>query len=160
MVYKQINIVTSASAAENLPQEVTALIEIARQAAQKAYAPYSEFHVGAAILLENGEVLSGSNQENAAYPSGLCAERVTLFYANAQYPGVAVKHLVITAHNKNGYVKTPISPCGACRQVMIEKEQHQKSPMQVWLVGQATVFKIPAAINLLPLAFIPNHLTE
>ncbi len=160
MIYRQIDITTTASSENSLPQEVLLLVEQSRAAAQKAYAPYSGFSVGAALMLENGEVFVGSNQENAAYPSGLCAERVTLFYANAQHPGVAVSHLVITAMNKNGWVKTPISPCGACRQVMLEKEQNQNAPIQVWLVGESKVYNIPAAINLLPLAFIPDNLTE
>ena len=160
MAFNQINIVTTSSAKNNLPDEVKGLIVMAREAAEKAYSPYSEFQVGAALLLENGELFTGSNQENAAYPSGLCAERVALFYANAKNPGVAIKHLVIVAKNKNGYVKTPISPCGACRQVMLETEKRQTTPMQVWLVGESTVYNIPAAIDLLPLAFVPENLTE
>lgn len=160
MRIKQINIATTASTHETLPEEVKTLVKMACEAAEKAYAPYSEFQVGAALLLENGQHFTGSNQENAAYPSGLCAERVALFYANAQNPGVAVKHLVIVARNKNGYVKTPISPCGACRQVMLETEKRQNSTMQVWLVGESTVYNIPAAIDLLPLAFVPENLTE
>lgn len=160
MTYNQIKIITSASSQNNLPDEVKNLIAMAREAAQKAYAPYSEFQVGAALQLENGQFFTGSNQENAAYPSGLCAERVALFYANAQDPEVAIKHLVIVAKNKNGFVRTPISPCGACRQVMLETEKRQGTPMQVWLVGESTVYNIPAAINLLPLAFVPENLTE
>ena len=105
------------------------LYEAAFEASKKAYAPYSKFHVGAAVLLENGEILSGNNQENAAYPSGLCAERTTLFYAGARYPDAAVQILAIAAM-KDGERVDLITPCGACRQVMSETEQRYNHTLQ------------------------------
>ncbi len=98
------------------------LLEKAEEAVHKAYAPYSEFKVGAALRLANGAVIQGNNQENAAYPSGLCAERVALFYASAQFPSIAVEAIAITVNSPNGLLETPIPPCGACRQVMAETE--------------------------------------
>ncbi|MEA3452496.1 MAG: cytidine deaminase, partial [Bacteroidota bacterium] len=94
------------------------VVEKAKEAVKSAYAPYSNFHVGAAVLLENEEIICGTNQENSAYPSGLCAERVALFYANSKYPNIEIKTLAICAFNNNEYRKQPTSPCGSCRQVM------------------------------------------
>ena len=157
MVYKQINIVTSASAAENLPQEVTALIEIARQAAQKAYAPYSEFQVGAAILLENGEVLSGSNQENASYPLCLCAERVAIAAASPHEH--AIEALAVMARNPRSPLTQPISPCGACRQVILESEIRFQQPIKIILYGETgEVYVVNSAKSLLPLGFDAHFL--
>lgn len=130
----------------------------AQEAAKKAYAPYSKFRVGAAALLSNGEIISGSNQENAAYPSGLCAERVTLFYANAKYPDEKVTHLMIVAETDEGTLKTPITPCGACRQVIIEKETVQGSPIEISLAGAETTYVLKSAQELMPLSFIPSSL--
>jgi cytidine deaminase len=135
-----------------------ALLELAKSAASKAYAPYSKFRVGSAALLSNGEMISGSNQENAAYPSGLCAERVTIFYANARFPEEAVTHLMIYAETDNGAVSKPITPCGACRQVLIEKEIQQKQPMQIILVGASDMYFIESALSLMPLSFVPDSL--
>lgn len=128
------------------------LCEEAFRAAEKAYAPYSHFHVGAAALLENGEVVTGSNQENAAYPSGLCAERTVLFYAGARYPDSAVKVLAIAAL-KDGERVERITPCGACRQVMLETEQRYGQPLKVLLCGKEEAILIPSADSLLPLCF-------
>ncbi|MCQ2203884.1 MAG: cytidine deaminase [Bacteroidales bacterium] len=132
----------------------------AAEAAHMAYAPYSNFHVGAAARLANGEIITGSNQENAAYPSGLCAERVTLFYANAHYPNVAVTHLMIYAENADGVLPTPITPCGACRQVIIEKETTQGSPIEICLAGADTTYIISSASQLMPLSFLPDSLNQ
>ncbi|MCQ2236133.1 MAG: cytidine deaminase [Bacteroidales bacterium] len=127
--------------------------------AHKSYAPYSKFHVGAVALLENGEMVSGSNQENAAYPSGLCAERTTVFYTNAHYPNTAITHLMIYAETEeSGVVVSPISPCAACRQVLIEKESIQGSPIKLILVGRDSVYVIPSARDLVPLSFVPDSL--
>lgn len=130
----------------------------ALEAAHKAYAPYSKFRVGAAALLDNGTIVTGSNQENAAYPSGICAERVTLFYANAHYPNNAVTHLMICAETDNGELKNPITPCGACRQVIIEKENIQGCDMKVILASADAYYTLDSAKELLPLSFIPNSL--
>lgn len=135
------------------------LLKEATVAAQKAYAPYSHFRVGAAVKLANGEILSGCNQENAAYPSGLCAERVTVFYANAKFPEVAVETLLITVLDDAGeYRKNPVTPCGACRQVLTETESRQKSPMRVLLVGKDEVLEFASASDLLPFIFSRNEL--
>ena len=105
---------------EELSEEERRLVDAAKEATARSYAPYSRFHVGAAALLANGIIVSGSNQENAAYPSGTCAERTTLFYANSQYPDQPVKALAIAARNASGFLDSPIPPCGACRQVLLE----------------------------------------
>ena len=119
-----------------------------------AYAPYSNFHVGAAVLLANGEVVIGNNQENASYPSGLCAERVAIFQAGAKYPGITIKAVAITATSKNYVVEEPAAPCGNCRQSMIEYEQKQKSAIAILLMGEkGEVIKIKSLADILPLAF-------
>ena len=140
------------------PEEKT-LLKSATEAASKAYAPYSHFRVGAAVKLANGEILSGSNQENAAYPSGLCAERVAVYYANAKYPDIAVETLLITVLDENGdYRNKAIPPCGACRQVLTETESRQKCQMRVLLVGKDEVLEFDSASDLLPLIFTSNEL--
>ena len=137
-----------------LSAEEQQLVEAAKKATTRSYAPYSHFHVGAAALLANGEIISGTNQENAAYPSGICAERTTLFYANSQYPQQAVKALAIAARTSEGHwTETPISPCGACRQVMTETENRYEKPMKVLLCSAQEVFVIESAKDLLPVSF-------
>lgn len=130
------------------------LLAEAGKAMQNAYAPYSKFFVGAAALLDNGEVIAGNNQENAAYPSGLCAERVTLFYANSRFPEAKVKTIAIVAQDKDKMFQEIISPCGACRQVMSEKEKTQQEPIRVILAasnGSGYIFD--NIESLLPLSF-------
>jgi cytidine deaminase len=123
-------------------------------ARKNAYAPYSNFYVGAAVLLENGAIVIGSNQENASYPSGLCAERVAIFQAGALYPGVTIKAVAITATSKNYIVKQAAAPCGNCRQAMIEYEQKQKQPIKILLMGeQGEVIQFNSLLDILPLAF-------
>lgn len=130
------------------------LADAALEATHRSYAPYSHFHVGAAILLANGIIVTGTNQENVAYPSGLCAERTALFYANSQYPDVPVVALAIAACNAEGIANhTPISPCGACRQVMVETERRFAHPMRILLCGAEEVYVIDNATSLLPLSF-------
>ncbi len=137
------------------------LVEKAIEASQKAYAPYSQFHVGAAVLLENGIIITGNNQENAAYPSGLCAERVALFAANAQYPDIPVKAIAIVAfNNKNQMTPLPTPPCGACRQVMIETETRFDRPIKVILAGKSKILIINSVKELLPLSFTSNELNH
>ena len=124
-----------------------------------AYAPYSKSHVGAAVLLENGKVVIGNNQENASYPSGLCAERVAIFQAGALYPGIAIKTVAITATSKNYIVEEPAAPCGNCRQAIIEYEQKQKTPIAILLMGEkGEVIKITSMADILPLAFSSSFL--
>ena len=135
------------------------LMLAAREAAAKAYAPYSKFRVGAAALLDNGEVVAASNQENAAYPTGLCAERTTVFYANAKYPEAKILRLLIYAETDKGPVRSPITPCGACRQVLLEKEVAQGAPMRISLCGADDLYHLPGvAAALLPLSFVPKSL--
>ncbi len=128
------------------------LYEKALNAAKEAYAPYSQFRVGVAALLCNGKIVTGSNQENAAYPSGICAERTALFYAGSRYPEVAVETLLIIAIT-GGEVADKISPCGACRQVMVEMEQRGKRPMRTMLCSADEALVIKRASDLLPLSF-------
>ena len=130
------------------------LTESALEATRRSYAPYSNFHVGAAVLLENDVIVTGTNQENVAYPSGLCAERTALFYANSQYPDVAIKALAIVGCSQHeGMNHTPISPCGACRQVMIETEKRFGKPIKLLLCGAEEVYVCESASSLLPLSF-------
>ena len=154
MKEKRIEISYQIYAFDELDVEDKRLIDAAMKATERSYAPYSHFHVGAAALLENDVIVTGSNQENVAYPSGLCAERTALFYANSQYPDMAIKTLAIAACNENG---TPsaniISPCGACRQVMLETENRFGKPIRILLYGPKEVYVIESAASLLPLAF-------
>lgn len=153
---KQLDIHTTIKiySPDELSAEEQQLVEAAKKATTRSYAPYSHFHVGAAALLANGEIISGTNQENAAYPSGICAERTTLFYANSQHPQQAVKALAIAARTSEGHwTETPISPCGACRQVMTETENRYEKPMKVLLCSAQEVFVIESAKDLLPVSF-------
>lgn len=144
-----------------LSQEEQNLLSDALKSVEKSYAPYSEFHVGAAILLENGTVVSGSNQENAAYPSGLCAERVALFYANSQYPGVAIKALAITAMADHFNVNKPITPCGSCRQVIVEAEHRQQQKIKIIMKGKTGPVHVVDGIEaLLPFTFYEEKLRK
>lgn len=130
------------------------LLKDAKRAINSSYAPYSAFHVGAAVLLDNGKVVTGSNQENGAYPSGLCAERVALFHAKHQNPAACVKILAITAHADHFDIDHPITPCGACRQVIAEVQNRQTNPIRIILMGETGKVKIIEGIeNLLPLMF-------
>ena len=138
---------------EELQPEQADLVNRAREAARNAYAPYSNYRVGAAVLLENGEVITGNNQENAAYPSGLCAERVAVFYAGAKYPGVPVLKLAIAAMDNGGFQEQPVAPCGGCRQVLYEKEMQGGRPIEVILYGSRKTRVLRQAVDLLPLPF-------
>ena len=130
------------------------LVDAARESIFKAYAPYSRFRVGAAIALTNGEIVTGSNQENVAYPSGLCAERVACFYAHSQYPEARFKTIAIAACDVNGSeLQLPISPCGSCRQALLEYETLAGSNVRVILVGVKEIYILPSVKSLLPLAF-------
>ncbi|MBR1838225.1 MAG: cytidine deaminase [Bacteroidaceae bacterium] len=135
------------------------LIEAAKAATQHSYAPYSKFRVGAAVLLSNGEVVSGSNQENAATPNGICAERCAVFYANARYPEDAVTAIAIAARDTTGtFTQRPISPCGMCRQVLSETEYRHQVPMRILLYGTAGTFLIEGVKSLLPFSFDESFL--
>lgn len=138
---------------DELSETEKKLIQEAKQASIGAYAPYSNFQVGAAVLLENGEVITGSNQENAAYASGMCAERVALFYANSRYPDVKVSTIAVAAQNMIGFTEKPVFPCGACRQVMLETEKRFQSPVRLLLFGQEEVAVVDSVDALLPFGF-------
>ena len=130
------------------------LVSLARQSYHRAYAPYSHFKVGAAILLDNGETVCGSNQENAAYPSGLCAERTAAFYAHSQYPDARFVAIAVAAEGTDGQeIAEPISPCGACRQALVEYEDLSVSPVKVILVGRSRILILPSIHSTLPLTF-------
>ncbi len=139
--------------ANELSREDKTLFDKAKEITNNAYAPYSNFKVGAAVLLENGEIITGSNQENAAYPSGLCAERVALFWANSQYPDVAVKAIAVIAQKNNKFVEKPIAPCGACRQVILETESRFKKNIKIILASSDKISVFDNAHSLLPINF-------
>lgn len=142
-----------------LNDEEKELLCRAKSAALKAYAPYSHFRVGASVLLENGEYFSGSNQENAAFPSGLCAERVTMFYANAQFPDVAVKAIMIVVVDKEGHLAQRVTPpCGACRQSLLESEFRSRKNIKVLLASDKSVMEFASVADLLPLTFTGDDL--
>ena len=138
----------------DLPADLLRLMVQAIAARANAYAPYSSFQVGAAVLLENGTVVLGNNQENAAYPSGLCAERVAVFHAAANYPNVPIKAIAISASDKNTPTTTPASSCGNCRQAMAEYEQKQQQPISLLCMGASgEVILVDSVLSLLPFAF-------
>ncbi|MFT4781093.1 MAG: cytidine deaminase [Psychroserpens sp.] len=137
-----------------LPEDIVSLMDTASKARLKAYAPYSKFLVGAAILLDNGEVISGNNQENASYPSGLCAERTAIYYAGAEYPDAKIVRMALTAGSQKQPTTAPIPPCGACRQAISEYEVKQDSPIEIYFMGTSgKVVKSHSLANLLPLGF-------
>ena len=139
---------------DEVSKDVQQLMQQASNARKKAYAPYSKFSVGAALLLENGEVITGSNQENASYPSGLCAERTAIYYAGAQYPNVKILKMAITGGSQTNPTTSPIPPCGACRQTIAEYEINQETPIQIYFMGETgNVVKSNSLANLLPLIF-------
>ena len=154
---KQIKINTIVAVFESfdkLPEEAQKLMQKAIDIRKTAYAPYSNFQVGTAILLENGKIITGSNQENAAYPSGLCAERVAIFQAGSQYPEIKILKLAITAASLNQLTNHPISPCGSCRQSISEYELKQQSPIEIYFMGETgEVYHSHSIQNLLPLCF-------
>lgn len=139
---------------KELPESIQSLMNEASKARQNAYAPYSEFNVGAAILLDNGEIVTGNNQENASYPSGLCAERTAIYYAGAKYPKAKIVKMAITAASQKKQTISPIPPCGACRQAISEYEIKQESPIEIYFMGEiGKVIKSESLANLLPLVF-------
>ncbi|RLD29665.1 MAG: cytidine deaminase [Bacteroidetes bacterium] len=142
------------NAIEEVPDTIQSLMKQAFSARQKAYAPYSKFSVGAALLLENGEIITGSNQENASYPSGLCAERTAIYYAGAKYPNTKILKMAITAGSQTKSTNSPIPPCGACRQAIAEYEVNQETPIEIYFMGETgKVVKSNSLANLLPLVF-------
>ncbi len=154
MTNKEIKIAyTEYASIEELQPQDRLLAEAAVEAVALSYAPYSHFNVGAAVQFEDGEIVKGANQENAAYPSGLCAERTALFYASASRPDKAMTAIAIAA-GQNGHIcDSPATPCGACRQVMAQYQTKSGMPMSVLLVGASKVWKFEKVDDLLPLIF-------
>ena len=143
---------------DELSQSDRELVSAAMEATKGSYAPYAKFRVGAASRLANGLVFTGANQENAAYPSGLCAERTTLFAANAQYPDQPVLALAIAARKGNRFMPTPISPCGACRQVISGVEDRFGHPVRILLYGTEGIYECNGIDALLPLRFVDSDM--
>lgn len=144
---------------EELPPEDRSLLNKARTVTGDAYAPYSHFRVGAAALLANGEVITGTNQENASFPAGICAERTLLSVAAARFPGIPIETLAISYYNEHGSADRPISPCGICRQSLKEFEGRTGRPIRLVLGGQTgPVYVIPRSGALLPVAFVAEDM--
>lgn len=161
---KKIKIGFELHAYENessLPEEHKNLLGHAKKAREKAYAPYSKFKVGAAVLLENGEIVIGNNQENASYPSGLCAERVAVFQAGAIFPDVKIEAIAITSSSEYNQTMKPAAPCGNCRQAIAEYEQKQHSLITMLMMGKSGPIYVTESIaDLLPLAFDSSFLSK
>lgn len=139
---------------DELSEVSRTLIDKALEAQKRAYAPYSNFQVGAAILLEDGIIVTGNNQENAAYPSGLCAERTAIFYAQSQYPEKKIKALAVTASSNFIQTVNAVFPCGSCRQVLVESEMRNGEPFEVICYGIENIVVLSSATSLLPLHFV------
>ena len=152
-----INIEEAAS-----PDELSAkeqqVIEEALKAAGDAYAPYSGFRVGAALLLDNGEMVRGNNQENAAYSNGLCAERVAMFNANSNYPEAGIEMIAVAAMKDGAYLEEPVYPCGSCRQALLESENRYKKSIRILMYGQNRIHIAGSVKDLLPLSFDASFL--
>jgi cytidine deaminase len=147
------------STLQELPNDIQNMMKQAVAVRKKAYAPYSKFRVGAALLLDNGQTVLGSNQENAAYPSGLCAERVAIFQAGAIYPEAKILKMAITAASDSNKTIAPIPPCGACRQSIAEYETRQETPIEIYFMGETgDIYKSDSLKNLLPFMFDKNFL--
>jgi len=142
-----------------LPNSIQILMNKAHEARENAYAPYSNFKVGAALQLDSGEIISGNNQENAAYPSGLCAERVAIFHAGATHPNATISTMAISAKSLKNKVTSPVAPCGACRQVLAEYEVKQDAFIAVYFMGETgKIVKANSIKELLPLIFDNTYL--
>lgn len=154
METKSINIPVTVLAYGELSEAERKLVEEAREATFRSYAPYSHFKVGAAIELADGHHATGSNQENVAYPSGTCAERSACYWAGAQYPGVAFRRVAVAARGEDDeFTAEPVAPCGACRQALLEYETLAGAPVELLLVGRDKVYRLPSITSTLPLAF-------
>ena len=150
----QITVPVTEYTLDELSAERRELVELARKYTHNAYAPYSHFSVGAAIRLDNGEIVCGANQENAAFPSSMCAERTTAYYAHATYPDAKFRTIAIAARGTDGKEqKSPIAPCGACRQALLEYETLGGEDVEVLLVGSDEIYRLPSVKSLLPVSF-------
>lgn len=153
-----INIKMQLCEMSELSKDEQQLIEAAKEATNNSYAKYSNFCVGAALRLSDDSITIGANQENASFPLGLCAERTAIFAAQSQHPELPVKTIAIAARNTDGFMKAPISPCGACRQVMLEIEDRYKQPMRILLYGTDGVLCINSVKDLVPLCFVDENM--
>jgi cytidine deaminase len=144
---------------EELSEDVKRLKAEAEKAREKSYSPYSRFKVGAALLLDDGTIISANNQENAAFPSGMCAERVAIWYAGAQFPGKKILKMFITARSETHVLEKPVPPCGACRQSIAEYEIKQHAPIEIYFMGEkGKIWRSPSLRNILPLLFDGSEL--
>lgn len=152
MTEKNITTKVQVLAYNELNQEDKNLVDLAKEATKSSYTPYSHFNVGAALLLDNGVMIKGANQENAAF-AGICAERSACYNAGANYPGVGIKKVAITAFQNGDFVKEPCAPCGVCRQALLEFEVQACHPMEVILIGRDTIYRLESIKSTLPLSF-------
>jgi cytidine deaminase len=136
------------------------LVTAAKESMKFAYSGYSGFSVGTAVLLDNKKIITGNNQENAAYPNGLCAERVAVFYANSQYPDVPVKSMAIIARTASGITEEPVTPCGSCRQALLETEKRFGKPIRIIMAGKTRIRSVDSVRDLLPLSFDSDFLQK
>lgn len=157
---KKIEIDVEVLQYEELNDADREMIDAAKEATKSSYSPYSKFQVGAALRMANGEIVRGANQENSAFPSGLCAERVTMFYANAHFPGVAPRTLAIATFAGGEFLPDPITPCGACRQVLVDVEARFGQDISVLLYGTKYTYKLKCVRDLMPLAFDDDSLVK
>lgn len=153
MKLQEITIRYIACTKEELHPKQQALIERAIEATENSYSPYSGFSVGAAVMLSDGTIVTGANQENAVFPVSLCAERTAIFAAQAQYPELPPVRLAVAARNADGFIDKPISPCGSCRQVIAQMEQRYGNEIEILLYGRDCVYVLPNSKSLLPFAF-------
>lgn len=153
-----INISIQSYELDELSPQDQELVQAAIKATNNAYANYSRFYVGAALRLENGKMVIGANQENAAFPSGLCAERTAVFAAQANYPDSPIETLAIAGRNEKGVLPNPITPCGACRQVILEIEDRYKKPIKILLYGTQKIYCVRSVKDLLPLSFVDDNM--
>ena len=143
---------------DELSEEDQELVSMAREATQNSYAKYSRFYVGAALRLQDGRIVKGANQENAAFPSGLCAERTAIFAAQANDPEQPIVALAIAARNDHGFTREPVTPCGSCRQVMLEIEDRYQSPVRMLLYGTRGIYVLKSTRDLMPLCFVDENM--
>ena len=136
-----------------LLDDIKKLVDTAMEATESSYSPYSKFSVGAAVKLDNGIIVKGANQENAAFSVTMCAERAAIFNAQSNFPQLAITEIAIAAKNAGGFVEEPVSPCGSCRQALLEMEQRYGKDIEIYLCGNNNVYKLDSAKGLLPLAF-------
>lgn len=157
---RQVNITINIDfcSMEELTRDERELIQMAIEVTKNSYAKYSKFYVGAAVRLEDGQVFIGANQENAAFPSGLCAERTAIFSAQANSPGQAITALAVAARNNFGPLDNPVTPCGGCRQVMLEMEDRYQRDVKVLLYGKKGIYRVKSVKDLLPLSFVDANM--